>query len=160
MNKPCGYSAAVIEWNYPHRNCICTNTIFFKFDLFSRDDFFFFLVNPAKTIHHSCVIGPVKEESVERGDDDLEPVSPERNSLPPDDAFSDQEQEEDEGAGEDEDDDARSEGSEPEEEEEEMEDEEEGEEEMEDDGEGRGGAAQCVPLRRVCGCVSPSMLTH
>lgn len=82
---------------------------------------------------------------MERGDDDLEPVSPERNSLPPDDAYSDQEQEEDEGAGEDEDDDARSEGSEPEEEEEEMEDEEEGEEEMEDDGEGRGGAHGVCP---------------
>lgn len=109
------------------------------------------------TLNHSCVIGPVKEERVERADDDLEPVSPERNSLPPDDAYSDQEQEEEEGAGEDEDDDARSEGSEPEEEEEE--DEEEGEEEMEDDGEGRGGA-QCVSLRRVCRCVSPSMLTH
>lgn len=94
---------------------------------------------------------------MERADDDLEPVSPERNSLPPDDAYSDQEQEEEEGAGEDEDNDARSEGSEPEEEEE---DEEEGEEEMEDDGEGRGGAAQRVSLRRVCGCVSPSMLTH
>ncbi|KAB5533039.1 hypothetical protein PHYPO_G00127040 [Pangasianodon hypophthalmus] len=86
------------------------------------------------------VPGPVKEESVERGDDDLEPVSPERNSLPPDDAYSDQQQEEDEGAGEDEDDDARSEGSEPEEEEEE--DEEEGEEEMEDDGEGDDGYEQ------------------
>ncbi|XP_060717182.1 protein virilizer homolog isoform X1 [Tachysurus vachellii] len=86
------------------------------------------------------VPGPVKEESVERGDDDLEPVSPERNSLPPSDAYSDQEQEEDEGAGEDEDNDARSEGSEPEEEEEE--DEEEGEEEMEDDGEGDDGYEQ------------------
>ncbi|GAA6098864.1 protein virilizer homolog isoform X1 [Tachysurus ichikawai] len=86
------------------------------------------------------VPGPVKEESVERGDDDLEPVSPERNSLPPSDAYSDQEQEEDEGAGEDEDNDARTEGSEPEEEEEE--DEEEGEEEMEDDGEGDDGYEQ------------------
>lgn len=95
---------------------------------------------------------------MERGDDDLEPVSPERNSLPPSDAYSDQEQEEDEGAGEDEDNDARTEGSEPEEEEEE--DEEEGEEEMEDDGEGRGDATRCVFLRRVCGCVFPSMLTH
>ncbi|KAF7691872.1 hypothetical protein HF521_010839 [Silurus meridionalis] len=85
------------------------------------------------------VPGPVKEESVERGDDDLEPVSPERNSLPPDDAYSDQEQEEDDGAGEDEDEDARSEGSEPEEEEE---DDEEGEEEMEDDGEGDDGYEQ------------------
>ncbi|XP_017309042.1 protein virilizer homolog isoform X2 [Ictalurus punctatus] len=70
------------------------------------------------------VPGPVKEESMERGDDDLEPVSPERNSLPPDDTYSDQEPEEEEGAGEDDDDDAHSEGSEPEEEEEE--DEEEG----------------------------------
>ncbi|KAM9436699.1 protein virilizer homolog isoform 2-T2 [Clarias gariepinus] len=87
------------------------------------------------------VTGPVKEESVERGDDDLEPVSPERSSLPPDDAYSDQEQEEDEGAGEDEDEVARSEGSEPEEEEEE-EEEEEGEEEMEDDGEGDDGYEQ------------------
>ncbi|TSK20254.1 Protein virilizer [Bagarius yarrelli] len=83
--------------------------------------------------------GPVKEESVERGDDYLEPVSPERNSLPPDEAYSDQEPEQDEAAGEDEDDDARSEGSEPEEEEE---DEEEGEEEMEDDGEGDDGYEQ------------------
>lgn len=95
---------------------------------------------------------------MERGDDDLEPVSPERNSLPPDDTYSDQEPEEEEGAGEDDDDDAHSEGSEPEEEEEE--DEEEGEEEMEDDGEGRGGTARCVSLRHVCGCVSPSMLPH
>ncbi|XP_072548060.1 protein virilizer homolog isoform X2 [Salminus brasiliensis] len=70
------------------------------------------------------VPGPVKEESVERGDDYLEPVSPERGSLPPDDAYSDPEQEEDEGPAEDEDDEARSEGSEAEEEEEE--DEEEG----------------------------------
>ncbi|XP_066531359.1 protein virilizer homolog isoform X2 [Hoplias malabaricus] len=70
------------------------------------------------------VPGPVKEESVERGDDYLEPVSPERGSLPPDDAYSDPEQEEDEGPAEDEEDEARSEGSEAEEEEEE--DEEEG----------------------------------
>uniref|UniRef100_A0A3B4BPX5 Virilizer N-terminal domain-containing protein n=1 Tax=Pygocentrus nattereri TaxID=42514 RepID=A0A3B4BPX5_PYGNA len=83
---------------------------------------------------------PVKEECVERGDDYLEPVSPERSSLPPDDAYSDPEQEEDEGPAEEEDDDARSEGSEAEEEEEE--DEEEGEEEMEDDGEGDDGYEQ------------------
>lgn len=96
---------------------------------------------------------------MERGDDYLEPVSPERSSLPPEDAFSDPEQEEDEGPVEDEDDDAQSEGSEAEEEEEE-EDEEEGEEEMEDDGEGRGGTLRCASGLCVRVCVFPSMLTH
>ncbi|XP_030639280.1 protein virilizer homolog [Chanos chanos] len=82
---------------------------------------------------------PVKEESMERGEDYLEPVSPERGSLPADDAYSDAEQEEDDGPGDDEDDeDAHTEGSEGEEEEED----EEGEEEMEDDGEGDDGYEQ------------------
>ncbi|XP_062841767.1 protein virilizer homolog isoform X1 [Trichomycterus rosablanca] len=68
--------------------------------------------------------GPLKVEHVEQGEDDLEPISPERGSIPLEDVYSDQEQEEDQGAGEDEDDEARSEGSA--EEEDEVEDDEEG----------------------------------
>ncbi|XP_076868822.1 protein virilizer homolog isoform X2 [Brachyhypopomus gauderio] len=72
------------------------------------------------------VSGPVKEEVVERGEDYLEPVSPERGSLPAEDPYSEPEpEEEDEGPGDEEDEEGRSEGSEAEEEE---------EEEEEDDG--------------------------
>ncbi|XP_026856968.2 LOW QUALITY PROTEIN: protein virilizer homolog [Electrophorus electricus] len=88
------------------------------------------------------VPGPVKEETVERGEDYLEPVSPERGSLPAEDPYSEPEpEEEDEGPGDEDEDEGRSEGSEAEEEEEE-EEEEDGEEEMEDDGEGDDGYEQ------------------
>uniref|UniRef100_A0AAY5EJG6 Virilizer N-terminal domain-containing protein n=1 Tax=Electrophorus electricus TaxID=8005 RepID=A0AAY5EJG6_ELEEL len=96
------------------------------------------------------VPGPVKEETVERGEDYLEPVSPERGSLPAEDPYSEPEpEEEDEGPGDEDEDEGRSEGSEAEEEEEE-EEEEDGEEEMEDDGEGRGDA-----WHGLCGLTLP-----
>nr|XP_055066087.1 protein virilizer homolog [Misgurnus anguillicaudatus] len=84
---------------------------------------------------------PVKEENTKQGDDYLEPVSPERGSLPADETYSDAEPEEDEGpVVEEEDEDAQSEGSVVEEDEEE--DEEEVDEEMDIDGEGDDGYEQ------------------
>ncbi|XP_057196134.1 protein virilizer homolog [Triplophysa rosa] len=82
---------------------------------------------------------PVKEENTEQGDDYLEPVSPERGSLPADETYSDGEQEEDEGPVDDEEDaDAQSEGSEGEEDDEE----DDADEEMDEDGEGDDGYEQ------------------
>ncbi|XP_052003518.1 protein virilizer homolog isoform X2 [Xyrauchen texanus] len=80
--------------------------------------------------------GPVNEECKEQGDDYLEPVSPERGSLPADENYSDAEQEDEAPAVDDVD--AQSEGSEGEED-----DEEEVGDEMEDeDGEGDDGYEQ------------------
>ncbi|XP_051574611.1 protein virilizer homolog [Myxocyprinus asiaticus] len=85
--------------------------------------------------------GPVNEEHTEQGDDYLEPVSPERGSLPADETYSDAEQEEDEAPAVDEDDDdAQSEGSEGEEDDEE--EEEVGDEMEDEDGEGDDGYEQ------------------
>uniref|UniRef100_A0A672SHD2 Vir like m6A methyltransferase associated n=1 Tax=Sinocyclocheilus grahami TaxID=75366 RepID=A0A672SHD2_SINGR len=75
----------------------------------------------------------------EKGDDYLEPVSPERGSLPADENFSDAEEEDDEGPADDEEDeDVRSEGSEG------VEDDEDevGDEVTDEDGEGDDGYEQ------------------
>ncbi|XP_016340751.1 protein virilizer homolog [Sinocyclocheilus anshuiensis] len=81
---------------------------------------------------------PVKVENTEQGDDYLEPVSPERGSLPADENYSDAEQEDDEGPADDEEDeDVHSEGSEGDEDEEEV-----GEEVTDEEGEGDDGYEQ------------------
>lgn len=81
-----------------------------------------------------CALGPVKVENTEQGDDYLEPVSPERGSLPADETYSDAEQEDDEGpADEEEDEDVQSEGSEADEDDEE---DEVGDEVTDEDAEG------------------------
>ncbi|XP_050986920.1 protein virilizer homolog [Labeo rohita] len=83
---------------------------------------------------------PVKVENTEQGDDYLEPVSPERGSLPADENYSDAEQEDDEGPADDEEDeDVQSEGSEADEDEEE---DEVGDEVTDEDGEGDDGYEQ------------------
>lgn len=93
--------------------------------------------------HVFCAVGPVKEENTGQGDDFLEPVSPERGSLPADETYSDGEQVDDEGPVDDEeDDDAQSERSEGEEDDEE--DEEDADEEMDEDGEGEQLDDRCV----------------
>lgn len=66
-----------------------------------------------------CALGPVKVENTEQGDDYLEPVSPERGSLPAEETYSDAEQEDEEGPADDEvEEDVQSEGSEVDEDEE------------------------------------------
>ncbi|XP_028835893.1 protein virilizer homolog isoform X2 [Denticeps clupeoides] len=91
------------------------------------------------------VPGPVKEESMD-GEEFLEAVSPERGSVPADEAFSEPEAEEEEGAEQEEaEDDGTEEGTEGEEEEEEEDLDGEGEEEddeMEEEGEGDDGYEQ------------------
>ncbi|XP_069050908.1 protein virilizer homolog isoform X2 [Lepisosteus oculatus] len=88
-------------------------------------------------------VGVDKDGGEEGRDDYLEPISPERGSLPPEEQYSDEgeaeeEGEEEEGAEEEEeDDDVRTEGSAAEDEEEEEEEEEE-----EDEGEGDDGYEQ------------------
>ncbi|KAL1259539.1 hypothetical protein QQF64_010116 [Cirrhinus molitorella] len=83
---------------------------------------------------------PVKVENTEQGDDYLEPVSPERGSLPADENYSDAEQEDDEGPADDEEDeDVQSEGSEADEDDEE---DEVGDEVTDEDGEGDDGYEQ------------------
>uniref|UniRef100_A0A671M9C6 Protein virilizer homolog n=1 Tax=Sinocyclocheilus anshuiensis TaxID=1608454 RepID=A0A671M9C6_9TELE len=82
----------------------------------------------------------VKVENTEKGDDYLEPVSPERGSLPADENFSDAEEEDDEGPADDEEDeDVQSEGSEGVEDDEE---DEVGDEVTDEDGEGDDGYEQ------------------
>ncbi|XP_051999849.1 LOW QUALITY PROTEIN: protein virilizer homolog [Xyrauchen texanus] len=84
--------------------------------------------------------GPVKEEHTEQRCDYLEPVSPERVSLPAEETYSEAEQEDDGPAGDEDDDDAPSVGSQGEEDDD---DEEEEADEMEDDdGEGDDGYEQ------------------
>ncbi|XP_059423898.1 protein virilizer homolog isoform X2 [Carassius carassius] len=84
--------------------------------------------------------GPVKVESTEQSDDYLEPVSPERGSLPADENYSDAEQEDDEGPADDEEDeDVQSEGSEADEN---VEEDEVVEEVTDEDGEGDDGYEQ------------------
>ncbi|XP_077069617.1 protein virilizer homolog isoform X3 [Siphateles boraxobius] len=82
---------------------------------------------------------PVKVENTEQGDDYLEPVSPERGSLPAEETYSDVEQEGEEGPADDvEDEDVQSEGSEGDEDE----DDEVGDEVTDEDAEGDDGYEQ------------------
>ncbi|KAG9339384.1 hypothetical protein JZ751_023777 [Albula glossodonta] len=105
-------------------------------------------------------VGTEKEEGAVGRDDYLEPISPERGSLPLEEPYSDEAEPEEEGdeeeeggpEEEEEDDDARTEGSLVEDEEDEEEEEEEGEEEEEEEGEGRGagpGEGMGVRLQRA-----------
>ncbi|XP_039535377.1 protein virilizer homolog isoform X3 [Pimephales promelas] len=82
---------------------------------------------------------PVKVENTEQGDDYLEPVSPERGSLPAEETYSDAEPDDEEGPADDEvDEDVQSEGSEGDEDEED----EVGDEVTDEDAEGDDGYEQ------------------
>ncbi|TRY84564.1 hypothetical protein DNTS_001310 [Danionella cerebrum] len=78
---------------------------------------------------------PVKVESTAQAEDYLEPVSPERGSLPAEDTYSDAEHEEEVGPADEEDEDVRSERSDDEEE-------EAGDDVTDEDGEGDDGYEQ------------------
>nr|XP_023666454.1 protein virilizer homolog isoform X2 [Paramormyrops kingsleyae] len=103
----------------------------------------------------SLAVGAEKGDGPEERDDYLEPISPERGSLPLEEPYSDDpegeeegEEEEEEEAGpeeeeeEDEEEDVRTEGSAVEDEEDEEEEEEEGEEDEEEEGKGDDGYEQ------------------